>query len=220
MVRFRLALCLLAPVLAGCYSERLPPPNFRYACGGDGDCNDNERCISGLCQVPCTQANADDDCPTSDGFATCFNGVCVSSCELPAEVCEGEGENEVCERRERRGTCTKPHMCLDLGIELGGGGSFFGGVSDVDVGVCGEWCTEGSCPEGEVCVAQLCVATCDPAGPDTCNAAFGLTCQNGLCLPQLDGATASDTDLPTSDGTSMTTDAPTSDSTASEGGSG
>jgi hypothetical protein len=116
-------------------------------------------------------------------------------------------------------------MCLDLGIEIGGGGGFVGGGSDVDVGVCGEWCTEGSCPEGELCVAQFCVATCDPAGPDTCNVSFGLTCQNGLCLPDLGGVPTTDTDLPTSDGTAMTTDAPTtdaptSDSTASEGGSG
>ena len=66
------------------------------------------------------------------------------------------------------------------------GGSFIGGGSDVAVGVCGEWCTEDSCPEGEVCLENFCVAMCDPAGPDTCSEAFGLTCQGGLCLPELE----------------------------------
>jgi hypothetical protein len=190
MVRLRSAL-LLVSVLVGCYSDRQAPPNFRHACSADGDCNRLENCISGLCQRPCTQATADEDCPSEDGFATCFNGVCVTSCELPAEECSGETSTEVCERPELQTTCTNPHRCLDLGFDLGGGGSFVGGSSDVALGVCGEWCTENSCPEGEICLENFCVAECDPAGPDTCNEAFGLSCHPtlGLCLPEIDEET-------------------------------
>jgi hypothetical protein len=227
MLRSRFVLCLLTTVVAGCYSDRLPPPNFRHACGGDGDCGSAERCISGLCQVPCTQATAEDDCPSTDGFVACFNGACVGSCQLPPEVCEGEGADEVCERPERQGSCSKPQLCIDLGIDLGGGGGgFFGGGGDVDVGVCGEWCTENSCPEGEICIQQFCVATCDPTGPDTCNSSLGLSCQEGLCLPDLGESlptTETDSGMPTTGASTdspTTTDAPTgTDSAASEGGS-
>lgn len=226
VVRVPFALCLLAPGLAGCYSERLPPPNYRYACDGDADCPADERCIDGRCHVPCFQASAEHDCPSSEGFATCFNGVCVSTCELPREVCVGDGDNRVCDQAERQSTCTEPQLCLDLGIDFGGGGNVFGGPTDVELGICGQWCTEGSCPEGETCLAGFCVATCDPAGPDTCNTTLGLTCQDGLCRPDLDGAPSTDTDAPARRGTSMATtgpsgnDGPTSESTASEGATG
>ncbi len=226
MVRFRLALCLLAPALAGCYSDRLPPPNFRHSCSVDGDCRSSERCISGLCQVPCTQTTAEEDCPFDDGWLACFNGVCVTACELPAETCSGEGASLTCERPERRSTCTSPHMCLDLGIEIGGGGGFIGGGSDADLGVCGEWCTENSCPEGEICLDRFCVAMCDPNGPDTCNSAFGLRCQGGLCLPPLDSGSsatgAPTTDAQTTDATAteVTSGTPDTDAVTGEGGTG
>ena len=154
MARFRLAISLLAPLLGAgaCYSERLPPPNFRYACGADGDCSDQERCIRGLCQVPCTSATGATDC---EDFLACLNGVCVSSCELPAEDCNEDGED--CTRPESRSTCPAPQTCMDVGFGGAGGGSFFGGGSTADVGVCGQGCTSDSCPDGELCLEDFCV---------------------------------------------------------------
>lgn len=156
---------------AACYSERLPPPTYRYACSADRDCAGAERCIDDLCQVPCTQATFEEDC--GDPFVACIHGVCASTCTV------GEG------------ACPEPQTCFDLSAlgvdpetvaDAGGGGrGGFGAVPDGALGVCGTECEEDSCPEGEICAMGLCVVTCDPADP---NCPRGLACLEGLCLPE------------------------------------
>ncbi len=161
------ALGLGAALVTGCYSEQLPPSTYRYACEGDGDCNRDEICRRGVCERPCTQLTAADDCPFEDGYAACFNGVCASTCELERDYCPASQE------------------CLDLGIE-GGGGNPFGG-SSAAVGICGIQCDADDnadlCPEGETCIPDFgtCAVVCDPAAP---SCPEGYSCLFGFCAPE------------------------------------
>lgn len=151
---------LLAGVVAaaGCYTERLPPPTFRYRCDEDGDCDDTERCVRNLCQIPCTQLTASADCPR--GYVGCLNGSCASLCMLEDDACPSS------------------QSCVDVGLNMEGG-------SDVPlVGACGESCRETGCPSGEICAAPIldvCVLTCD-AVDLPCPADF--VCYEGGCLPR------------------------------------
>ena len=164
-----LALGLGGAGAGACYSERLPPPTYRYACSSDGDCDDEEECRDGLCETPCTIATFEDDC--GSGFAFCFNGACSNTCEVDGDVCPGSQE------------CVS---LAEFGIDLGGGGgSPFGGGSSSELGLCGRMCEgdgAGLCPEGEACFEGFCVATCDPAAAeDEC--AEGFVCVLGFCAP-------------------------------------
>lgn len=141
----RAALVLLGAVLtAACYGERLPPPTFRFDCDTDADCGENESCRDGLCQILCTTGTFNDDCPSGEGFAACFNGVCSHLCPIDKDV------------------CPPPQTCLDLGIEAPSGGGGFGGMGGGDgeasYGICGVLC-EGvdDCPEGEICMMGACI---------------------------------------------------------------
>lgn len=148
---------LLASGLAtGCFTERLPPPAFRYACGSDTDCGMGDRCISGLCQTPCSQATFAIACDTR-AHAACFNGTCASLCEI------AEGAK-----------CPSPQTCIDVGL---------GALSpeSAGFGICGTTCTSDTCPEGESCLEGFCVQSCDPANPAAC--ADGFVCTAGFCLP-------------------------------------
>lgn len=153
----------------GCYSERLASSTYRYPCDSEADCHSNEICRRGLCERPCTQATAAEDCLSEDGYAACFNGVCANTCEVGS------------------GNCAKGQTCFDLGLDLGGGGgSPFGGGSSAALGICGIECDAGDnadiCPEGEICIpdfgtcAQLC--TLD----EECGS--GYTCFFGVCAPE------------------------------------
>lgn len=148
---------------SACYSERLPPPTFRHSCGGDNECGDGESCVSGLCQIECTLATAAEDCGSlgmGSTFFGCLNGVCSSLCSPDNDVCPGE------------------QSCAPIP-----GAEDFGGV-------CVESCTEGSCPDGEVCVivpeeiggdVNFCATACDPADPMSCGE--GEICILGVCAP-------------------------------------
>ncbi|MEM7152671.1 MAG: hypothetical protein AAF799_07505 [Myxococcota bacterium] len=168
--RTLVALLLGSGLGISCYSEQLPPSNFRYACDSDSDCNSNETCRRGVCERTCTQATAAEDCPFEDGFAACFNGACANTCEVGA------------------GRCPASHECIDLGIDLGGGGGspFGGGGSDATIGICGIQCDDGEnadiCPEGEICIPDFgtCATMCTT--PDDC--ASGSTCLFGICIPE------------------------------------
>lgn len=163
-----LAGALLAP---SCYAERQPPPNFRYVCDSDGDCKDGQSCMDGLCETPCTQETLAEDCP--NGELLCLNGVCSSGCDL-----------------EKENACPEPQECADLGIDFGGGGSFFSsGSSDTMIGICMRPCTDTSCGELSVCIEGFCVQTC--VDDEAC--AAGLSCQNSLCLPDA-GTTTDESD--------------------------
>lgn len=162
-------LATAAAMTEGCFSERLAPPTFRFACGDDRDCEGPEKCIDGLCQVPCSQATFAEDCAEGGTFALCLNGVCSSTCAIDEVECPGN------------------QTCLDLGVDLGqlaGGGGFGGGSSDARIGVCGTPCEgDASCPSGEVCFTGFCVATCETS--DECST--GLSCVAGFCIPGGDG---------------------------------
>jgi hypothetical protein len=162
----RLAIACAVTASAGCFSDRLPPPTFRYSCSVDDDCTEPEACIRGLCQIPCTQATFRDDCPSAGSYAACFNGVCSNVCTVGADH------------------CTKPQSCIELPLDLngGGGGPGGGGGSTADeIGLCGVQCMPGDdvCPTGEVCLQGFCVQGCmfDVECQD------GFSCIAGICLP-------------------------------------
>jgi len=162
-----LAGALLAP---SCYSEREPPPNFRYRCGGDDDCKKGQSCMDGLCETPCTMATFADDCP--NGELACLNGVCSSGCDLAND------------------SCPSPQECIDLGLDLGGGGGFLSsGDPNAMIGICMRPCTDTSCGELSVCIEGLCVQTC--VSDEQCPTST--TCQSSLCLPDF-GTTTDDSD--------------------------
>lgn len=177
---------------ASCYSDRLPPPTFRYVCDTTADCNEGESCIDGLCQIPCTLATFADDCPPEGSYSLCFNGVCSHVCELAG------------------GLCAAGQTCIDPGFDLaglfgdGGGGGGGGSDEELTLGICGETCDADSCPMGEACLEGFCFATCDPAN-DTCAAPFA--CVGGYCLPDFgDGADGGSTESSGSDGGADSTD--------------
>jgi hypothetical protein len=176
LLHFSLAGFLLAALSAsGCYSERLPPPTFRHACGGDADCGDGESCLSGLCQVPCTMATATEDCGLSmqgGAYLACINGACSSACNLSDDPCPGAQ------------TCTEiPVLSEQLGA-----------------GLCMEMCSPSdpdSCPDGEACFDGFCATTCDPTDPLACPE--GETCL-GVCVPGEVGMTAGEAETAGNDG--------------------
>lgn len=200
-----------AGLLGACYSEREPPPNFRYACDRDGDCVEGQTCVDGLCETPCTNDNFAEVC--TRGELVCLNGVCSSGCEVGGASCPGAQE------------------CVDLGLDLGGGGSFLSsGSSDAVIGVCMRECSDSSCPAGNVCIEGFCVQSCLMS--EECPA--GTSCTGNLCLPDnvattgdtvdtLDGSSSSTSEdtLSSSDSdptaTDPTTTDPTTDPTATTG---
>jgi hypothetical protein len=179
-----LCLALLGGALAAaaCYTEKPAPPGYRYLCNSDGDCRPNETCINELCQVPCTQATAKDDCTGSDHLL-CFNGVCTSGCNVDNENCPHSQE------------------CLDLedlGIMLEQGGSSFFSTPSGPTGLCANFCDPEdpkACPTGELCLAGFCVATCE----DSSTCTTELVCQDGFCLPPIPDTTGVDTFAGSSD---------------------
>jgi hypothetical protein len=150
-------LLLVGGALAwGCFIEITPPPAARYTCDSDAECDDDEVCASGLCQVPCTMATFNSDCDQSKGYAACFNGYCAHLCEVEASE------------------CTSPQVCLSLGISLN--------LEGATSGVCGIDCGASGCPEGEACTAGgVCLAACDETNPTNC--ASDEICSGGVCVP-------------------------------------
>lgn len=198
---------LVAALLLGsglglsCYSERPPPPAFRYACDSDADCNSDETCRYGICERPCTQTSIfiaqlveaeSQPCPFETYTAGCFNNACANTCEL------GSTDN-----------CPPSQVCVDVGLEISGGGGFFGGGGSTSgTGVCvtecndsdradictvGERCMEGvcepidctageACNDGEICFFGGCVADCS-AG-QACPSGFACDDTLRVCTPE------------------------------------
>ncbi len=179
---------------AACYGERQPPPTFRYACNSDADCENPERCMHGLCQVPCSMMTAEDVC-TADNHLACFNGACSTGCN--------PDDSDV---------CPKTQTCVDIGLMLMQGGQF-GATEDQKLGVCGTACTEGSCPTGEVCVEGFCLQPCGDEG----ECGIGFSCVMGFCILGVGGSSSGD-DAATDDEGESTDAAESGDSTASTGG--
>lgn len=171
-----------------CYSEPQPPSTYRYACDADGDCGDDEVCRRGRCERPCTQLTSSDDCPFEDGYVGCYNGACASTCELD------------------KGYCPSGQECIDLGIDLSGGGSPFGGGSSAAVGLCGLQCDadDDICPEGEICVAEFGACVVDCSQGQACPTDY--TCFFGLCAPSTGFPSSEDSGGGSSGGTGMGAD--------------
>lgn len=151
---------LLGAVVVGCFAEAQPPPTYRYACATASECDEGEACIDELCQIPCTTATAQTDCPSAGSFAGCFNGVCASVCQLELDE-----------------PCPRPQTCVELPYDISAGGR--GGAGPL--GLCGTLCSagDGRCPEGETCVGGFCVTSCMTAN----DCGQGFTCADGLCVP-------------------------------------
>jgi len=139
----RVAFVLFGTLLiAACYGERLPPPTFRFDCDSAEDCNENEACRDGLCQIPCTTSTFEEDCPSGEGFAMCFNGVCSHLCPIEKDV------------------CPPPQICLEFSQEAASssGGMGGGGGDDMSFGICGVLCENADdCPAGEICMMGVCL---------------------------------------------------------------
>lgn len=123
--------------------------------------------MSGLCQVPCTMATAQEDCGLSSqggSYLACINGACASACNLDNDPCPGAQ------------SCTElPGLSEQLGA-----------------GLCMETCTPDSCPEGEACAGGFCATECDPADPMSCPE--GQFCLVEVCVPgELDPTAGADT---------------------------
>lgn len=186
-------------VASACYSERQAPPTFRYKCSSNADCSGAEVCLGGLCQVQCTQATFDEVC-TGRNHLFCFNGLCSTGCD-PADP-------EVCPQSQE---------CIDLGIMVQSGNSFISsGSGPTTIGVCGNSCTETSCPATEVCIEGICVATCD----ETSECGEGLVCIFGLCVPDTGESTGDLTAFVDESSTAATDDddGTAGDTTAGTGG--
>ncbi len=155
---------------AGCYSERLPPPAYRYPCDSDLDCDQGESCVLGLCEFRCSTATFETDCPSDGSYLACINGLCANGCEVGTDTCPDLTE------------------CIDLsalGISVGGSSNPFGGSSNTNVGVCGRMCEVGgdSCPGGEVCILGFCTPECDPEDPAACPEGLACLPDLGVCGP-------------------------------------
>jgi hypothetical protein len=141
LARASALIATFALAAAACFIEPSPAGSFRYQCASNDECSDGDSCISGLCQRPCTFATASEDCPFDDGYATCFNGACASTCDTADD------------------TCPSPLSCQTFEVPDGVDLSEFG-ISGFEegVGVCGARCTDDAdCPDVESCFEGICV---------------------------------------------------------------
>lgn len=178
-MRLLLTVGLCAGVVVGCATPVGIPPQFRFTCETDEDCQvivdeENadmyqERCISGLCQYPCTGsvlAPVEGECP--DDFIGCFNGVCSNLCETATKQ------------------CPSPQTCIiqDVPDELAGQLP----IDLTESGVCGIRCDEAGapdCPDGQFCIEGAC---------------FGFSDFTGGSDTSTGGSTGTDTDTDTGGG--------------------
>lgn len=159
-----LGLGLIAGVAVGCMTPVGLPPQFRFSCESDDDCqvitDDDgeemyrERCIAGLCQYPCVGTvftTVTGECPNNDYFG-CFNGVCSHLCDSVTKLCPA------------------PQTCILQDVPDDVVGEIPGGIDLEQTGVCGIRCdAEGApeCPEGQFCIEGVCIGFGDITGGDT-----------------------------------------------------
>lgn len=131
-----------------------------------------QSCRGGLCEYPCELLTYQQDCPTTEGFAFCFNGAC-------ANLCGTDDYNKYKGYESNDDFCTDPQTCIAIGpdgidpalLGTAGGG---GGSSSLaeGAGFCGQRCdTKGAppCPPGQYCTGALCVPGCDNPGATPCD---------------------------------------------------
>lgn len=152
-----LGLGLLAGVAVGCMTPVGIPPQYRFACETDEDCQVitdedgeeyQERCISGLCQYPCAGsvfASIPGECPGDDYFG-CFNGVCAHLCDTESPM------------------CPDPQTCITQSVPEEFADLIPSGVDLSSSGVCGIRCdAEGApeCPGEQLCLEGVCISLSD-----------------------------------------------------------
>lgn len=134
-----------------------------------------QTCRAGLCEYPCELLTYQQDCPTTEGFAFCFNGACASLCGTDdyTKYKGYESNDDFCTAPQRCITIktaegTEPDISSDVLDPFTGGmgGLSLNGLAD-GAGFCGERCDAKDslpCPPGNYCTGALCVPGCtDPA---------------------------------------------------------
>jgi hypothetical protein len=105
-----------------------------------------QSCRGGLCEYPCGLLTYQQDCPTTEGFAFCFNGACAS-------LCGTDDFNKYKGYESNDDFCTEPQTCIPLGPDgidpalLGSSGGG-GGSSNLaeGAGFCGQRCDAKDAP--------------------------------------------------------------------------
>lgn len=139
-----------------------------------------QTCRAGLCEYPCDILTFQTDCPSTEGFAFCFNGAC-------ANLCGNDDYTKYKGLESNDDFCTDPQKCISikapegedpdissdvLGPFTGGGqgGLSLNGLAD-GAGFCGVRCdAKGAlpCPGGQYCTGALCVPGCDHEDATPC----------------------------------------------------
>lgn len=160
-----------------------------------------QQCIQGFCEYPCELATFSTDCPGTEGFQFCFNGVCANVC--------GVGDPSTYDLDTNDDFCTSPQTCVPIGpggIDSEDFGALAGTFSMAfkqlfktapdGAGFCGLRCdAHGAppCPPGEYCTGAICIADCKNDDATPC--APGSTCQSyagfSACLVTCDPAAPS-----------------------------
>ncbi len=99
----------VAAALCACLSDTTPPgdvgseTHFLSACVGNDQCRDGLVCLCGICTSPCEDACALGGCATGDSPAVrswcggaLDGGICLATCETPAECGQGACDAGFC----------------------------------------------------------------------------------------------------------------------------
>lgn len=154
-----------------------------------------QTCRANLCEYTCDLLTFKTDCPSTEGFAFCFNGAC-------ANLCGTDDYTKYKGYESNDDFCTSPQTCVPLNAEngidptifesLGGGGgsSSLNNLAD-GAGFCGQRCDAKdapACPAGQYCSGALCLPGCD--NPEATPCADGSICialaGYSSCLVQCD----------------------------------
>ena len=139
-----------------------------------------QSCRAGLCEYPCDLFTYQQDCPTTEGFAFCFNGAC-------ANLCGTDDYTKYKGYESNDDFCTDPQSCItiktaegtdpDIDPDLlasftgsGQGGLNLGTLAD-GTGFCGQRCDAKDalpCPAGQYCTGALCLPGCNEPTATPC----------------------------------------------------
>jgi hypothetical protein len=139
-----------------------------------------QSCRAGLCEYSCDLLTFKKDCPSTEGFAFCFNGAC-------ANLCGTDDYTKYKGYESNDDFCSEPQTCIpiaegsidpkdfdSLSGSGGGGGGGGGGASSMlpeGAGFCGLRCDAPdapACPPGQHCTGALCLPGCDEPTATPC----------------------------------------------------